>query len=78
MANTTEHYESKICGKIEKLNQLNYLCWVTCMRHHFTATQCLSIVLGEEPFLDDVQTTAHQSWIEKDGRAMGTLLGASS
>ena len=75
-----EYYESKICGKIEKLNQLNYLRWVTRMRHHFTATQCLSIVLGEEPcpaLQDNAQTTAaYQSWIEKDGRAMGTLLGA--
>ena len=82
-----EYYESKICGKIEKLNQLNYLRWVTRMRHHFTATQCLSIVLDEEPCppltqtpgQNDAQTTeAHQSWIEKDGRAMGTLLGACS
>ena len=78
MTNTAEYYESKICGKIEKLNQLNYLRWVTRMRYHFTATQCLSIVLGEEPCPDDAQTTAHQSWIEKDGRAMGTLLGARS
>ena len=89
MTSTAEYYDSKICGKIEKLNQLNYLRWVTRMRHHFTATQCLSIVLGEEPCpplaqpeapgQNDVQTTeAHQSWIEKDGRAMGTLLGACS
>ena len=44
----------------------------------------LSIVLGEEPCpplaqpeapgQNDVQTTeAHQSWIEKDGRAMGKV-----
>ena len=81
MTNTAEYYKSKICGKIEKLNQLNYLRWVTRIRHHFTATQCLSIVLGEEPCppLNDAQTTeAHQSWIEKDRRARGTLLGACS
>ena len=78
MANTTEYYESKICGKIEKLNQLNYLRWVTRMCHHLTATQCLSIVLGEEPCPDNARTTAYRSWIEKDGRAMGTLLGACS
>ena len=29
MTNTAEHYESKICGGIEKFNQLNYLRWVT-------------------------------------------------
>ena len=78
MANTTEYYESKICGKIEKLNQLNYLRWVTRMRHHLTATQCLSIVLGEEPCPDNARTTVYRSWMEKDGRAMGTLLGACS
>ena len=78
MTNTAEYYESKICGAIEELNQLNYLCWVTRMRHQITATQCLSIVLGEEPCLDNAQTTANQSWIEKYGRAMGTLLGACS
>ena len=55
------------------------------MRHHFAATQCLPIVLGEEPCpplaalgQDDTRTMAHQSWIEKDGRAMGILLGACS
>ena len=79
---TTEYYKSKICGKIEKLNQLNYLRWVTRMRHHLTATQCLPIVLGEEPCPqappsnDEQVVRTHQSWIEKDGRAMGTLLGA--
>ena len=73
---STEYFESKICGKIEKLNQLNYLRWVTRMRHHFTATQCLPIVLGEEPCPSDQD--AHQLWIEKDGRAMGALLGACS
>ena len=46
------------------------------MRHHFTATQCLPIVLDEEPCPSDQD--AYQLWIEKDGRAMGTLLGACS
>ena len=49
ITNIAEYYESKICGGIEKLNQLNYLRLVTRMRHQITATQCLSIVLGEEP-----------------------------
>ena len=73
---STEYFESKICGKIEELNQLNYLRWVTCMHHHFTATQCLPIVLSKEPCPSDQD--AHQLWIEKDGRAMGTLLGTCS
>lgn len=75
-----EYYESKICGKIEKLNQLNYHRWVTRIRHHFTATQCLPIVLGDEPCPPPGNTTQskklHRTWIENDGRAMGTLLGA--
>ena len=79
---TTEYYESKVCEKFEKLNQPNYLRWVIRMRHHLTATQCLSIVLGDEPRPPpghDARTTkVYQSWIEKDGRAMGTLLGACS
>ena len=74
----TEYYESKVCGKIEKLNQLNYIRWVTRMRHHFTATQALSIVLGEKPCPDSLEKENYESWVEKDGRAMGTLLGACS
>ena len=77
---TTEYYESKVCGKIEKLNQLNYLRWATRMRHLFTGTKCLPIVLGEEqcPPIDhnDVQSTRiYQSWIEKDRHVTGTPLG---
>ena len=74
---STEYYESKVCGKIEKLSQLNYIRWVTRMRHHFTATQNLSIVLGEKPCPPSDQEE-YESWVVKDGRAMGTLLGACS
>ena len=64
----TEYYESKICGKIEKLNQLNYLRWVTQMHRLFTATQCLPIVLGEEPSNPPITPLTRR----KHGRSLGT------